>query len=144
MASGKEKKRKREQDGTARPKKKVAIQAASQSAQPDMLKIASVSLDRSCPPVIGERAFSLVHASSSAHCFQRHIPACVFPTPSNSKHTRSQRHRIQNKSEASMLHPRCQVSYYTPRTANWSIRQKKRVLAVGNHILSITSAYLTQ
>lgn len=67
MASGKEKKRKREQDATARPKKRVAIQAVSQSAQSNTIKIASVNLDSSCPPVIGERAPSLAYTSSFAH-----------------------------------------------------------------------------
>ncbi|KAI0969431.1 RNA polymerase I associated factor, A49-like protein [Xylaria arbuscula] len=52
MAGHKEKKRKREQDGTARPKKKVAIQTAAEQSQSNTIKVASVQLESTCPPVI--------------------------------------------------------------------------------------------
>ncbi|KAI1281335.1 RNA polymerase I associated factor, A49-like protein [Xylaria sp. FL0933] len=52
MAGDKEKKRKRGQDGAPRPKKKVAIQTASEQAQSNTIKVASVRLESTCPPVI--------------------------------------------------------------------------------------------
>ncbi|KAI3336427.1 RNA polymerase I associated factor, A49-like protein [Xylariaceae sp. AK1471] len=52
MASGKEKKRKRGEEGTAQPSKKVAVQTASEPTQSNTIKVASVQLDNRCPPVI--------------------------------------------------------------------------------------------
>ncbi|KAI1117921.1 RNA polymerase I associated factor, A49-like protein [Nemania sp. NC0429] len=85
MASGKEKKRKREQDGTARPKKKVAIQEeASASAQSNTFKIASASLDGSCPPVIATHPGLGLPGSVNFQAYTK-------PAPLNPKQKRSKR-----------------------------------------------------
>lgn len=48
-------KRKRDHDGsTTQPKKKVAIQTAPEQAQSSTIKVASVQVESTCPPVIGQ------------------------------------------------------------------------------------------
>ncbi|KAI1168118.1 RNA polymerase I associated factor, A49-like protein [Nemania serpens] len=95
MASGKEKKRKREQDATARPKKRVAIQAVSQSAQSNTIKIASVNLDSSCPPVIATHPGLGLPNSVKFQAYTK-------PAPSNSKQKRSK--HAAPSSSALLLH----------------------------------------
>ncbi|KAJ2988444.1 hypothetical protein NUW58_g3975 [Xylaria curta] len=114
MAGGKEKKRKREQDGTAQPKKKVAIQAASEPAQSNTIKVASVQLNSSCPPIIGERAFILpcirhqltlaVPATHPGLCLPGSVKFQAYskPTPSKSKQKRNQ--NAASSSSSIILH----------------------------------------
>ncbi|TGJ81088.1 hypothetical protein E0Z10_g7681 [Xylaria hypoxylon] len=86
MASGKEKekKRKREQDSTAQPKKKVAVQTASQQAQPNTIRVASVQLDSSCPPVIATHPGLCVPSSVKFQAYTK--PAPSEPKRKKSKH----------------------------------------------------------
>ncbi|KAI1131609.1 RNA polymerase I associated factor, A49-like protein [Nemania abortiva] len=81
MASGKEKKRKREQDGTTQPKKKVAIQTASEPAQSSTIRVASVKLDNSCPPVIATHPGLCLPSSVKFQAYTK-------PAPSNPKQKR--------------------------------------------------------
>ncbi|KAI1331116.1 RNA polymerase I associated factor, A49-like protein [Xylariaceae sp. FL0255] len=52
MASSKEKKRKRGEEGVSQSKKKVAIETPPASAQPDKIKVSSVQIGSTCPPVL--------------------------------------------------------------------------------------------
>ncbi|KAF2972088.1 hypothetical protein GQX73_g1431 [Xylaria multiplex] len=86
MAGGKEKekKRKREQDVAAQPKKKVAIRTASKQAQPNTLKVASVQLDSSCPPVIATHPGLCLPSSVKFQAYTK--PAPPKPKQKKSKH----------------------------------------------------------
>ena len=67
MAHGKEKKRKRAEDGALRPKKKVAIQDSSSSqqlqsqppSQSSTIRVASIQKAKKCPPIIGIKPLRL-------------------------------------------------------------------------------------
>lgn len=67
MASSKEKKRKRGDEGASPPSKKVAVQKPEKTQKtqktqkstptsdiPEKIKVASVQIDNTCPPVIGK------------------------------------------------------------------------------------------
>jgi len=77
MGSSKEKKRKRGEEGTAPPKKKVAIQTPGPIV-PDTVKVTSVKVYDQCPPVIGKPILNWSYTLSSAHGFSntsRHMPS---------------------------------------------------------------------
>ncbi|KAI1429258.1 RNA polymerase I associated factor, A49-like protein [Xylaria sp. FL1777] len=82
MAGDKEKKRKRGQDGTSRPKKKVAIQTASEQVQAGTIKVASVQLESTCPPVIATHPGLGLPSSVTFQAYTKNAP-------SKSKHGRS-------------------------------------------------------
>ncbi|KAI0408662.1 RNA polymerase I associated factor, A49-like protein [Xylaria palmicola] len=82
MAGGKEKKRKREQDGAAQPKKKVAIQTPSGPAQPSTVKVASVQLGSSCPPILATHPGLCLPSSVRFQAYAK-------PEPSKPKQKRS-------------------------------------------------------
>ncbi|KAI0105442.1 RNA polymerase I associated factor, A49-like protein [Nemania sp. FL0031] len=87
MASGKEKKRKRDYEGTAPPKKKVAIQTASQPPPSSTIKVASVKLDGSCPPVIATHPGLCLPSSVKFQAYTK--PAPSNPRQKRSKHAAS-------------------------------------------------------
>ncbi|KAI1156022.1 RNA polymerase I associated factor, A49-like protein [Nemania diffusa] len=96
MASDKEKKRKREQEGAAPPKKKVAIQTASEPAQSNTIKVASVKLGSSCPPVI---------ATHPGLCLPNSVKfqAYTKSAPSSSKQKRSKNAASSTSTSTSSL-----------------------------------------
>ncbi|KAI0911513.1 RNA polymerase I associated factor, A49-like protein [Ustulina deusta] len=75
MAGGQERKRKRGQDGTSRPKKKVAIQTASEQARPNTIKVASVQLENDCPPVLATHPGLCLPSSVSFQAYTRNAPS---------------------------------------------------------------------
>ncbi|KAI8944200.1 RNA polymerase I associated factor, A49-like protein [Xylaria longipes] len=83
MASSKEKKRKREQDGTVQPKKKVAIQTASEPPQSNTIKVASVQLESSCPPVIATHPGLCLPSSVKFQAYSK-----AAPSKSKKKHSK--------------------------------------------------------
>ncbi|KAJ8124381.1 hypothetical protein O1611_g9259 [Lasiodiplodia mahajangana] len=95
MASGKEKKRKREQEGAAQPKKKVAIQTTSESAPSSIIKVASVKLDGSCPPVIATHPGLCLPSSVKFQAYTK-------PAPSNPRQKRSK--NAASSSSSILLH----------------------------------------
>ncbi|KAI1180135.1 RNA polymerase I associated factor, A49-like protein [Nemania sp. FL0916] len=82
MASSKDKKRKREQDETARPKKKVAAPTSTEAAHPKTIKVASVNLESSCPPVIATHPGLSLPISVEFQAYTK-------PEPPKPKHKRS-------------------------------------------------------
>ncbi|OTA81605.1 hypothetical protein M434DRAFT_401346 [Hypoxylon sp. CO27-5] len=71
MAERKEKKRKRDEDGGSRPKKKVAIQTP-QPTQSDIVKLSSIRNAGTCPPVI---------ATAPGLCVSNSVNFQVYTTP---------------------------------------------------------------
>ncbi|KAI0439305.1 RNA polymerase I associated factor, A49-like protein [Xylaria telfairii] len=75
MAGSKEKKRKREQDGVSQPKKKVAIQTASEPAQSNTIKVASVQSGNSCPPVVATHPGLCLPTSAKFQAYSKAAPS---------------------------------------------------------------------
>ncbi|KAI0434094.1 RNA polymerase I associated factor, A49-like protein [Xylaria sp. FL1042] len=75
MAGDKERKRKRGQDGASRPKKKVAIQMASEQAQSNTIKVASVQLESICPPVIATHPGLGLPSSLTFQAYTKDVPS---------------------------------------------------------------------
>ncbi|RWA10798.1 hypothetical protein EKO27_g4312 [Xylaria grammica] len=92
----KEKKRKREQDGTTQPKKKIAIQAPPQQAQANTIKVASVQLHSSCPPVIATHPGLCLPSSVKFQAYTK-------PAPSKPKQKKN-KHAAPSSSLSLMLH----------------------------------------
>ncbi|KAI0481575.1 RNA polymerase I associated factor, A49-like protein [Xylaria cf. heliscus] len=87
MATSKEKKRKREQDGAAQPKKKVAIQTVSEPVTSNTIKVASVQLNNSCPPVIATHPGLCLPSSVKFQAYSK-----AAPSKSKKKHSKHDAH----------------------------------------------------
>ncbi|KAI1487473.1 RNA polymerase I-like protein [Biscogniauxia mediterranea] len=83
-SKSKEKKRKRAEELTSRPKKKVAIETPSQPVQAHTIRVSSVETEGNCPPVI---------ATSSGLCIPKSLKFQAYsktqPSSSKSKSKRS-------------------------------------------------------
>ncbi|RYP91026.1 hypothetical protein DL770_002856 [Monosporascus sp. CRB-9-2] len=83
MADKKEKKRKRDEDGASRPKKKVAVQSsASQSPQSNTIRVASIQTVKKCPPII---------ATSPGLCIPSSIQFDTYAKPQTSTPKRNKK-----------------------------------------------------
>ncbi|KAI1501239.1 RNA polymerase I-like protein [Biscogniauxia marginata] len=94
----KEKKRKRAEEGTSRPKKKAAIETPSQPAQPSTIRVSSVETEANYPPVI---------ATSSGLCIPKSLKFQAYSKsqPATSKSTsKSKRSKNAAPSSSILLH----------------------------------------
>ncbi|KAI0887486.1 RNA polymerase I associated factor, A49-like protein [Annulohypoxylon maeteangense] len=92
MAEHKEKKRKRGEDGSQRPKKKVAVQTPSQS-QSNFVRVSSVQTAKTCPPVI---------ATSPGLCLQDSMKFQAYTTPQSTSSKRSK--KSDSRTSSLLLH----------------------------------------
>lgn len=72
MASSKEKKRKREQDGTTQPKKKAAT---SEPAQLNTIKVGVIQLENNCPPIIATHPGLSLPSSTKFQAYTKPLPS---------------------------------------------------------------------
>ncbi|CAJ2506207.1 Uu.00g003370.m01.CDS01 [Anthostomella pinea] len=89
MGRSKEHKRKREDDGSQRPKKKVAIQATPPSSSspanpPSILKVSLVQTANDCPPVIATHSGLCIPSSIDFQAYSKP----QLPAPKSSKRSR--------------------------------------------------------
>ncbi|KAI1819591.1 RNA polymerase I associated factor, A49-like protein [Xylaria intraflava] len=96
MASSKEKKRKRAEDGAGQPSKKAAVQTASKAAQLNVIKVASVQMGSSAPPVI---------ATHPGLCLPNSVKFQAYTKPTRSApiQKRSKRAESSSSSQPSSL-----------------------------------------
>ncbi|KAI0453304.1 RNA polymerase I associated factor, A49-like protein [Xylaria acuta] len=144
MASGKEKKRKREQDGAAQPKKKVAIQTASELPQSSTIKVASVQLDSSCPPVIAThpglclpssvkfQAYSKAAPSKSKKKHGKHAPpsssSLLLRSSSHSKLDYTAKEEGPGGRESHLKH---YIGVFNPATGKLSVVEARKMAVRG-------------
>ncbi|GAP90065.1 putative RNA polymerase I associated factor [Rosellinia necatrix] len=144
MASSKEKKRKREQDGAARPKKKVAIQTASEPAQSNTIKVASIHLESSCPPVIAThpglsipnsvhfQAYTKPIASKSSQKRSRHAAppssSLLLHSSSHSKLDFTAKEEGPGGRESHLKH---YIGVFDPKTGELSVVEARKMAVRG-------------
>ncbi|KAI2642860.1 RNA polymerase I associated factor, A49-like protein [Xylaria nigripes] len=74
MAGGQENKRKRGEEGTAQPAKKLAVRPASKPAQSNSIRVASVQIGSSCPPVIATHPGLSIPSSVKFQAYTKPTP----------------------------------------------------------------------
>ncbi|RYO84501.1 hypothetical protein DL762_005607 [Monosporascus cannonballus] len=143
MADKKEKKRKRDEDGASRPKKKVAVQSSpSQSSQSNTVRVASIQTAKKCPPII---------ATSPGLC----IPSSIqFDTYAKPQASTPKRNKKSSSSSSELLlhsssHPKLDytakedgpggreshlkhyIGVFDPRTGQLSVVEAKKMAVKG-------------
>ncbi|RYP21197.1 hypothetical protein DL765_002336 [Monosporascus sp. GIB2] len=143
MADKKEKKRKRDEDGASRPKKKVAVQSSpSQSSQSNTIRVASIQTVKKCPPII---------ATSPGLC----IPSSIqFDTYTKPQASTPKRNKKSSSSSSELLlhsssHPKLDytakedgpggreshlkhyIGVFDPRTGQLSVVEAKKMAVRG-------------
>ncbi|KAI0552071.1 RNA polymerase I associated factor, A49-like protein [Xylaria curta] len=143
MASGKEKKRKREQDGAVQPKKKVAVQTASEAPQSNTIKVASVQLGSSCPPVIATHPGLCLPSSVKFQAYSKAAPS--KPKRKHSKHAAPSSSLLLHSSSHSKLdytakeegpggresHLKHYIGVFDPATGKLSVVEAKKMAVRG-------------
>ncbi|KAI0858897.1 RNA polymerase I associated factor, A49-like protein [Xylaria cubensis] len=143
MASGKEKKRKREQDGAVQPKKKVALQTTSEAPQSNTIKVASVQLGSSCPPVIATHPGLCLPSSVKFQAYAKAAPS--KPKKKLSKHATPSSSLLLHSSSHSKLdytakeeglggresHLKHYIGVFDPATGKLSVVEAKKMAVRG-------------
>ncbi|KAI0195300.1 RNA polymerase I associated factor, A49-like protein [Xylaria flabelliformis] len=143
MASGKEKKRKREQDGAVQPKKKVALQTTSEAPQSNTIKVASVQLGSSCPPVIATHPGLCLPSSVKFQAYAKAAPS--KPKKKHSKHATPSSSLLLHSSSHSKLdytakeegpggresHLKHYIGVFDPTTGKLSVVEAKKMAVRG-------------
>ncbi|KAL7626191.1 DNA-directed RNA polymerase I subunit rpa49 [Parahypoxylon ruwenzoriense] len=142
MAEHKEKKRKRSEDAGSRPKKKVAIQALSQPSQSNIVKVSSIQIAKSCPPVIATspglcipssvefQAYTKVQPAGSKRSKKAdpHAPNLLLHSSSHSKLDYTAKEDGPGGRESHLKH---YIGIFDPRTGQLSVVEAKKMAVRG-------------